>query len=173
MNLTEIVMKYTHIVAASLLALFLVGCSSDPGDGKPGQYPPSQNVLEDREGMGELNTALEAAEQEKTVIDTIEDAVEDAVEAVEETVEDAVEAAEEAFDAMNEGDLDAFVYDTPVLRYLKGKDIYSGMNLSEETFEQQTFGIAGNGSFKELNGKILEFISDEEWDDILNKYSLK
>ena len=42
-------MKYTHIVAAALLALFLVGCSSDPGDGKPGQYPPSQNVLDDRD----------------------------------------------------------------------------------------------------------------------------
>ena len=92
-------MKYTHIVAAALLALFLVGCSSDPGDGKPGQYPPSQNVLEDREGMGELNTAREeTAEQEETVIDTIEDAVEEAVEAVEETVEEAIEAVEEAFD---------------------------------------------------------------------------
>ncbi len=92
-------MKYTHIVAAALLALFLVGCSSDPGDGKPGQYPPSQNVLEDREGMSELNAALEeTAEQEKTVMDTIEEAVEEAIEAVDETVEEAIEAVEEAFD---------------------------------------------------------------------------
>ena len=107
MNLTEIVMKYTHIVAASLLALFLVGCSSDPGDGKPGQYPPSQNVLESREGMDELNTALDTAEQEKTVLDTIEEAVEDAIEAVEETIEDAIEAVEETFDGDEAEDEDA------------------------------------------------------------------
>lgn len=41
-------MKYTLFVAA-ILALFLVGCSSEPGDGKPGQYPPSQNILDDRD----------------------------------------------------------------------------------------------------------------------------
>lgn len=84
----------------------------------------------------------------------------------------AYDTPREAFDAMNEGDLDAFVYDTPVLQYLNGKDIYSGINLSKETFEQQTFGIAGKGSFSELNGKILEFISDEEWGDVLKKYNL-
>ncbi len=42
-------MKYTPLVAAAFLVLFLVGCSSEPGDGKPGQYPPSQSVLEDRD----------------------------------------------------------------------------------------------------------------------------
>lgn len=42
-------MKYTLIVAAAFLAMFLVGCSSEPGEGKPGQYPPSQNILDDRD----------------------------------------------------------------------------------------------------------------------------
>lgn len=80
---------------------------------------------------------------------------------------------EEAFIAMNEGDLDAFVYDTPVLQYLIGKDMFSGINLSEDNFESQTFGVIGKGSLRELNIKILDFISNEEWEDVLNKYNLK
>lgn len=77
----------------------------------------------------------------------------------------------EAFDAMNDGTLDAFVYDTPTLKYLTSKDIYSSINLLDETFQQQTFGVAGGGANK-LNGKILEYIASDEWEDVLNKYSL-
>ena len=33
-------MKYS-LFAAALVVFFLVGCSSEPGDGKAGQYPPS------------------------------------------------------------------------------------------------------------------------------------
>ncbi len=41
-------MKYTIFVAA-LLTLFLVGC----GDPKPGQYPPSQEILKDRDAANQ------------------------------------------------------------------------------------------------------------------------
>ncbi len=37
-------MKYSLFVLA-ILVLFLVAC----GEPKPGQYPPSQNILEDRD----------------------------------------------------------------------------------------------------------------------------
>tara|TARA_R110002073_G_scaffold182544_1_gene340795 strand:+ start:348 stop:476 length:129 start_codon:yes stop_codon:yes gene_type:complete len=37
-------MKYSLFVAA-MLVLFLVGC----GEPKPGQYPPSQDILKDRD----------------------------------------------------------------------------------------------------------------------------
>ena len=36
-------MKYS-LFAAALIVFFLVGCSSDVGDGKEGQYPPSSYV---------------------------------------------------------------------------------------------------------------------------------
>ncbi len=36
-------MKYS-LFAAALVVLFLVGCESQTGDGKPGQYPPSSYV---------------------------------------------------------------------------------------------------------------------------------
>lgn len=39
------IMKYTLLIAAAFLVLFLVGC----GEPKPGQYPPSQNILDDRD----------------------------------------------------------------------------------------------------------------------------
>ncbi len=38
-------MKYTLLIAAACLALFLVGC----GEPKPGQYPPSQDILDERD----------------------------------------------------------------------------------------------------------------------------
>lgn len=79
----------------------------------------------------------------------------------------------QAFDAMNEGDLDAFVYDTPVLQFLTGKDIYSGIKIADETFEQQTFGFAGKESFKKLNPKLLNVLSSDEWEETLNKYNLE
>ena len=78
---------------------------------------------------------------------------------------------EEAFDAMNDGDLDAFVYDTPILKYLQDKDIYSDIMISDETFMQQSYGLAGDG-FGELNPKILEVISSDEWEETLAKYNL-
>jgi len=36
-------MKYS-LFAAALIVLFLIGCSSEPGSGKEGQYPPSSYV---------------------------------------------------------------------------------------------------------------------------------
>lgn len=33
-------MKYS-LFAAALVVFFLAGCESKPGEGKPGQYPPS------------------------------------------------------------------------------------------------------------------------------------
>jgi predicted small lipoprotein YifL len=41
-------MKYSILVAA-ILAFFLVGC----GEPKPGQYPPSQNILDDRDSANQ------------------------------------------------------------------------------------------------------------------------
>jgi len=88
-------MKYSFI-AAILIAFALSAC----GDPKPGQYPPG--FMDEREGMDELDAALqeqaEAAEEEETVMETVEEAVEDAVDAVEEVVEDAMDAVEEAYD---------------------------------------------------------------------------
>jgi phosphopantothenoylcysteine synthetase/decarboxylase len=80
--LKEIVMKYSFI-AAILVAFALTAC----GDPKPGQYPPG--LMDEREGMDELDATLqEQAEEEKTVMETIEEAVEDAIEAVEEAFDD-------------------------------------------------------------------------------------
>lgn len=94
-------MKYS-LIAAVLVAFALSAC----GEPKPGQYPPG--FMDEREGMDELHAAPEeTAEQEKTVMDTIEEAVEEAIEAVEETVEEAIEAVEEAFDDDEAEDDDA------------------------------------------------------------------
>lgn len=43
-------MKYTLFVAACLV-LFLTAC----GEPKPGQYPPSQDILKDRDSANKEN----------------------------------------------------------------------------------------------------------------------
>jgi len=43
-NIGDKIVKYSFFVIA-IVALFLVGC----GEPKPGQYPPSQDILKDRD----------------------------------------------------------------------------------------------------------------------------
>ena len=82
-------MKHS-LIAAVLVAFALSAC----GEPKPGQYPPG--FMDEREGMDELDAALqEKAEQENTVMETIEETVEEAIEAVEETFDDDESEAED------------------------------------------------------------------------------
>lgn len=85
------------------------------------------------------------------------------------------ETAEEGLDAMVSNELDAFVYDKPILEYYTGKDKYSGISLSEKEFMEQTYGFVLNKKSEyteELNKCILGVVRGDEWDGIMNKYSI-
>lgn len=84
-------------------------------------------------------------------------------------------SAEEALDAMNDNELDAFVYDKPILQYLTGQDQYDGIVISNKEFEEQTYGFAfpkGSDMDDKLNSTILKRIRGDEWRDMMNKYNL-
>lgn len=86
------------------------------------------------------------------------------------------DSAEEGFDAMIDGELDAFVYDKPILQYLAAKDRYSDVALSQTEFMEQTYGFVfkKNSYFEDdLNRSILKTIRGEQWEGIMNKYNLE
>ena len=84
---------------------------------------------------------------------------------------------EEALDAMNQGELNAFVYDTPILKYYTSKDKYKDIKVMEQPYTKEMYGFAAslenNELTNKLNPSILNTISSPEWDDILAKYNLK
>lgn len=84
-------------------------------------------------------------------------------------------SAEEGLDAMNDGELDAFVYDKPILQYYTGQDKYGDIVLSEKEFMEQTYGFILNKNSElsdGLNKSIMGTIRGDEWQGIMNKYSL-
>jgi len=84
-------------------------------------------------------------------------------------------SAEEGMDAMVNNELDAFVYDKATLEYYCGKDKYSEIVISNKGFMEQTYGFVlnKNSTLSEgLNKIIMGTIRGDEWEGIMNKYSI-
>lgn len=83
----------------------------------------------------------------------------------------------EGLHAIKNRELDALVYDTPVLKYLIKKEGFENhVQLSSKEFDTQFYGIAFNKEHtelrKELNPLILQYTMDTEWQQTLFKYNL-
>lgn len=81
----------------------------------------------------------------------------------------------EAFNAINDGELDAFVYDKAILDYLSNQDRYDHIVVSDNTFNTQTYGFAlkkGDSLVNELNPIILDIINNDKWDSMLSQYKI-
>ena len=80
----------------------------------------------------------------------------------------------EALDAINEGNLSAFVYDTPVLKYFLSRDKYEGLKLAPTEFKKETYGFISNDDelINKLNPLLLKKIQSDVWDETLAKYNL-
>lgn len=72
------------------------------------------------------------------------------------------------------GDLEAFVYDAPIMKYLiKKENLSSKVKVLPITLEQVYYGFAlpGGSLLREkLNRAIIEKISNPKWGDVLYKY---
>ena len=83
---------------------------------------------------------------------------------------------EEALDAINNNELDAFVFDKPILEYYLGMDKYSDIMMVNKDYMEQTYGFVlplNSGLIDDLNVSILKTIRGREWDVIKNKYNIK
>ena len=74
-------------------------------------------------------------------------------------------------------ELDALVYDTPVLKYMiKKEGLENYVQLSSKEFDTQFYGVAINknlvGFRESINPLILQYTTDPEWQQTLFKYNL-
>lgn len=72
------------------------------------------------------------------------------------------------------GNLDAFVYDAPILKYLiKKYNLGTKVKVLPTTLEPVYYGFAvpeGSELREELNREIIKYISDKKWEDVLYRY---
>lgn len=75
--------------------------------------------------------------------------------------------------AVARGELDAVVYDAPILRYLATKEFSGSVQVLENTFMRQdyAFALKRNSPIREtLNLAMLEVIRTDAWQDLLRTY---
>ena len=85
----------------------------------------------------------------------------------------AFDTPEVALRALADDELDAVVYDVPILRHLIQNEYTSILNVLPVTLETQYYGIAlpVNSPLREpLNHALLERITDPTWQEVLYRY---
>lgn len=79
----------------------------------------------------------------------------------------------EALQAVAHGEVDAMVYDAPLLRYLSNTEMQGKVEVLPITFDEQSYGIAlpsGSPLRETIDHVLLAKIRQPEWQDILYRY---
>ena len=79
----------------------------------------------------------------------------------------------EGLGAVAEGEIDAFVYDAPVLRYLVNQQFRGRLEVLTNTFDRQDYGIAlapGSPLREPINRVLLQKIHEPGWQEMLYRY---
>ena len=85
----------------------------------------------------------------------------------------ALGTAEEALDRLLAGDVDAVVYDVPLMRYLISNSYKGRLKIIPGHFVAQNyaFGIAAGSALTEhINQSLLKVTGDQRWEQILDTY---
>jgi len=75
--------------------------------------------------------------------------------------------------AVNDGEIDAFVHDAPILQYYTQLGFRNRVRILPNTFNDQYYGIALplNSSYRnDMNQIILDYIASDEWNELVNRY---
>jgi len=83
---------------------------------------------------------------------------------------------EEGMDAVAGDRIDAFVHDAPIIQYMAGSEYRNEVQVLPNTFNDQYYGIAlpRDADYRnEMNTILLEFISSDEWNTILQRYGVR
>jgi ABC-type amino acid transport substrate-binding protein len=75
--------------------------------------------------------------------------------------------------ALADGEIDAFVQDAPIMKYLAKKDFRGQLQVLPQTFARQYYGIAlfsGSDLREPLNRSLLRYIQTEDWRAVLARY---
>jgi polar amino acid transport system substrate-binding protein len=82
----------------------------------------------------------------------------------------------EALEHIESGDLETFIYDTPVLKYHVTQNKLN-VNLSINTYDEQLYGIVyqksvSNDVIYDVNIGIMDYKGSEDWEKLLAKYNV-
>ncbi|MCT4639226.1 MAG: transporter substrate-binding domain-containing protein [Bacteroidales bacterium] len=80
---------------------------------------------------------------------------------------------DEALQALDKGEVNAFVYDAPLLHYYINRDYKGRIEVLPHKFLRQDYGIAlpeGSPVREPLNRLLLKHIHSEEWQNMIYKY---
>ena len=78
-----------------------------------------------------------------------------------------------ALEALAAGEMDAVVYDAPILRYLVNKELRLPLRVLPRVFERQSYAIAlpqGSALREPINRLVLSKISEPQWRDVIYRY---
>ncbi|ARQ01109.1 transporter substrate-binding domain-containing protein [Pseudorhodoplanes sinuspersici] len=81
--------------------------------------------------------------------------------------------AKEGLQAIRRGEIDAFVYDRPLLAWIVNQDFRFTIHLLDVSFDPQHYALAlppGSPLRKPLNIAILKSVQSSWWDDVLYRY---
>ncbi len=81
--------------------------------------------------------------------------------------------ARAGLDAVANKNIDAFVGDAPILKYLVKKEFRGTLQVLPSTFARQDYGIAlrNNSKLREpLNRALLQYITTEDWNSLLKRF---
>jgi ABC-type amino acid transport substrate-binding protein len=76
-------------------------------------------------------------------------------------------------DALTRNEIDAFVYDAPILRYMASMEYKKKVLVLNETFQKQLYGFGlwpGSSLREPMNQVLLQKINAPEWQDTVYKY---
>ena len=82
-------------------------------------------------------------------------------------------SVEEGLEAVTQGEIKAFVYDAPELRYMIKQKFQGKLEVLPNTYSQENYGIALVSSsplLKSINQVLLQKIRNQEWQESLYRY---
>ncbi len=85
-------------------------------------------------------------------------------------------STEEALTAINDDELDVFVYGEPILQYYTSQDKYSDIELGPMKFNEQTYGFvlpSELGLTSSINSEMMKVIRGSGWEAMCDKYKLQ
>ena len=83
------------------------------------------------------------------------------------------ESVEATVEALAQGEVDAVVYDAPILRWLVRERYAAQLQVLPRTFERQDYAIGlpqGSPLREPLNRLLLEAIDSGEWERLVTRY---
>ena len=75
--------------------------------------------------------------------------------------------------AIEAGEIEALIFDAPILRYLIHHELKGGLEVLSHTFHREDYGIAlpkGSSLREPINRVLLQKIRGREWQDSLHHY---